>query len=85
MNLHEVAFHIAIAGLIVLVASLPILIFMKDRWMAWGTVLVAFNFLSQSVMVLKDISFPYIAMPNLVLSAYVILFGIRLIIRHKQK
>jgi hypothetical protein len=83
--MHETAFHFYIGGFIVLVASLPIMVFLKDRWIGWGAVVVAFNFLSQGYMVNEGISLPYIAMPNLVMFLYLLFFFFRTIIKHKQK
>lgn len=83
--MHELAFNLAIAGFLVLVASLPIRIFSKEKWLAWGAVVIAFNFLSQGYMVLKDITFPFIAIPNIVLFGYLVFCFIKMYSKDKQK
>ncbi|MBD3156682.1 hypothetical protein GF369_02525 [Candidatus Peregrinibacteria bacterium] len=73
--MQDTAFYLAIAGLIALILTLPIHMVVKERMYTWGGIIVSLNLFAQSFMVLKEISLPYIAMPNVVLLAY-LLWGI---------
>ena len=68
--MESIAFKLALVGIGVLILTLPIHMVVKRRIYTWGCILIALNFLSQSYMVMKEISLPYIAMPNVVLLVY---------------
>ncbi len=80
--MEDIAFKMSVFGLLAILASLPVMIFVKDRILVWGFIVVGLNFLVQGYVVLKDMGIMLTIMPNFFLFAY---FSIVIFIKRKQQ